>query len=148
MHPGDGPGVVELPPEEFASVFSAAGASASGDALQLVDVREEWEWKTARLPGFKLCPLSRFAEWCALLTATRAIGPRRALPLTQQHSCRGPTIGEELRKDEAVYVLCHHGVRSRNAANWLVSQGFQTVFNISGGIDAYALRVDSRVPQY
>jgi rhodanese-related sulfurtransferase len=31
--------------------------------VQLVDVREQWEFDTAQLPGFKLFPLSQFQEW-------------------------------------------------------------------------------------
>jgi len=46
-------------------------------------------------------------------------------------------------------VLCHHGVRSRSAANWLVQQaGFKVVYNISGGIDAFARQVDDSIPLY
>ena len=46
-------------------------------------------------------------------------------------------------------VLCHHGVRSRSVAEFLVSRaGFTNVDNISGGIDAYSRRVDAAVPLY
>ena len=46
-------------------------------------------------------------------------------------------------------VLCHHGVRSRSVAEFLVSRaGFTHVSNISGGIDAYSRRVDGSVPLY
>ncbi len=46
-------------------------------------------------------------------------------------------------------VLCHHGVRSRSVAEFLVSRaGFTDVSNITGGIDAYSLRADKTVPRY
>ena len=61
---------------------------------------------------------------------------------------RAPSIEEDFDKSEPVYVLCHHGVRSRSAANWLVSLGFPRVYNISGGIDAWTRRVDDSVPMY
>ena len=61
---------------------------------------------------------------------------------------RAPSIEDDFDKSEPVYVLCHHGVRSRSAANWLVSLGFGRVYNISGGIDAWTRRVDDSVPMY
>ena len=47
-----------------------------------------------------------------------------------------------------VYVLCHHGIRSVQVAMWLAQQGYKNVFNVSGGIDAYARQVDSSVGFY
>ena len=46
-------------------------------------------------------------------------------------------------------VLCHHGVRSRAVAEFLVQRaGFTAVYNITGGIDRYSRSVDSDVPLY
>jgi rhodanese-related sulfurtransferase len=47
-----------------------------------------------------------------------------------------------------VYVLCHHGSRSMQATMWLIQQGYKNIFNISGGIDAYARKVDPSVGLY
>ena len=45
-------------------------------------------------------------------------------------------------------VLCHHGVRSAQLARFLVDNGFKKVWNLTGGIDAYAANVDGSVPRY
>ncbi|MDW8452067.1 MAG: hypothetical protein RML39_01250 [Oscillatoriaceae cyanobacterium SKYGB_i_bin93] len=45
-------------------------------------------------------------------------------------------------------VLCHHGIRSAYMCKWLSQQGFTNVKNVVGGIDAYALAVDPKVPRY
>jgi len=45
-------------------------------------------------------------------------------------------------------VLCHHGIRSGQMCQWLRSQGFTAVRNITGGIDAYSQQVDASVPRY
>ncbi len=60
----------------------------------------------------------------------------------------GEDIGEQLDKDKQTVVLCHHGVRSQNVAQFLVDKGFQRVANVSGGIDAYSRLVDRSVPLY
>jgi hypothetical protein len=48
---------------ELGEALAAAAASGEAPALQLVDVREEWEAEVASLPGFRLLPLSRAEEW-------------------------------------------------------------------------------------
>ncbi len=47
-----------------------------------------------------------------------------------------------------VACLCHHGARSMQVANFLVSRGFESVVNIAGGIDAWSVEVDPRVNRY
>jgi rhodanese-related sulfurtransferase len=47
-----------------------------------------------------------------------------------------------------VVCLCHHGVRSNQAAYFFLSQGYTNVRNVTGGIDAYARVVDPAVPKY
>ena len=144
--PGDDPHVVELQPEAFAKLREA------GEVLQCIDVREEWEHQTASLAGFQLRPLSRMSEWCAARCCAWRGLDCEAVALTAcslTHARRAPNIEEDFDKSEPVYVLCHHGVRSRSAANWLVSLGWVgTVYNISGGIDAWTRRVDGSVPMY
>ncbi len=53
-----------------------------------------------------------------------------------------------LPKDAFIVVHCHHGVRSRNAAEKLVQEGFRNVHNLTGGIDAWSAEVDPSVPRY
>jgi len=47
-----------------------------------------------------------------------------------------------------IVVMCHHGVRSQSAAEKLVAEGFRSVYNLRGGIDAWSRVVDSKVPRY
>ena len=51
-------------------------------------------------------------------------------------------------KDAPIALHCHHGVRSRAAAEQLVIDGFTHVFNLEGGIEAWSLDVDPSVPRY
>jgi monothiol glutaredoxin len=53
-----------------------------------------------------------------------------------------------LPKDTAIVMQCHHGVRSRNAAERLLRDGYKNVYNLEGGIDAWSLQVDSKVARY
>ena len=54
----------------------------------------------------------------------------------------------ELDPGRPVAVLCHHGGRSQRVAMYLASNGFATVANIAGGIDAWSLQRDASVPRY
>jgi rhodanese-related sulfurtransferase len=51
-------------------------------------------------------------------------------------------------KDATIYVMCHHGNRSGQVTAWLTQQGWKHVFNVSGGIDEYAQKVDQSVGFY
>ncbi|BAZ28765.1 rhodanese domain-containing protein [Cylindrospermum sp. NIES-4074] len=106
------------------SVEELAQRLSSGDVgIQLVDVREPQEVDIASIEGFVNLPLSQFAEW------------------NQQVPSRFDAHAETL-------VLCHHGVRSAQMCQWLVTQGFTNVKNIAGGIAAYSTLVDPAIPQY
>jgi rhodanese-related sulfurtransferase len=54
----------------------------------------------------------------------------------------------ELDPTQPVLSLCHHGMRSLQVAHFLERQGFEQVFNIAGGIDAWSREVDASVPLY
>jgi rhodanese-related sulfurtransferase len=45
-------------------------------------------------------------------------------------------------------VLCHHGARSQRVASFLEAQGFAHLANVAGGIEAWALEVDTSVKRY
>ncbi len=111
--------IPQITVEELASRL-AAGFS---EPVQLLDVREPEEIAIARLECFKNLPLSAFSEWSGHI-ATR------------------------LDPHAETIVLCHHGVRSAQMCQWLMQQGFTNVKNVVGGIDAYAIAVDRRVPRY
>jgi len=51
-------------------------------------------------------------------------------------------------RESTIFVLCHHGNRSMQVTAWLTQQGWKNVFNIHGGIDEYARRVDGSVGLY
>ena len=91
-----------------------------GDAFALIDVREPWEWQTARIDGSKHVPMGDV--------------PTRA--------------HQELDPDAHIVVLCHHGVRSLNVTHWLRQQGFEKAQSMRGGIDRWSRVVDARVPLY
>lgn len=96
-----------------------AARLARGESPLLLDVREEWEYAIAALPGSVLVPLGTLQQ------RTGSLDP------------------------QAEYVVyCHHGGRSAMAAQWLRSQGFARVANLEGGIDAWSLEVDASVPRY
>jgi rhodanese-related sulfurtransferase len=85
----------------------------------LLDVREPWELDVCRLPQ------------------TRSM-PMRAVP------ARYP----ELARDGEVVIVCHHGARSYQVAMFLEHQGFSRVFNLQGGLAAWARDVDPSMPTY
>ncbi|HET7794940.1 MAG TPA: rhodanese-like domain-containing protein, partial [Rhizobacter sp.] len=49
---------------------------------------------------------------------------------------------------QPILGLCHHGVRSLQVVAFLARQGYEHVYNIAGGIDAWAHEVDASVPTY
>ncbi len=54
----------------------------------------------------------------------------------------------ELDRTTPIVCQCHHGVRSRNAAEQLVAIGFREVYNLTGGIAAWSQAIDPEVPTY
>lgn len=54
----------------------------------------------------------------------------------------------EIPRDRQVVVYCHTGGRSMMVASYLMGEGFPSVANLSGGIDAWSRRVDPGVPRY
>ncbi|MFO0590086.1 MAG: Grx4 family monothiol glutaredoxin [Polyangiaceae bacterium] len=60
--------------------------------------------------------------------------------------------GEEklrsLPKDTPIVFQCHHGMRSRSAAEHFLTQGYRDVYNLTGGIEAWSSEVDPKVPHY
>jgi monothiol glutaredoxin len=55
---------------------------------------------------------------------------------------------ESLDRATPLAFYCHHGVRSRAAAQRFVELGFREVYNLAGGIDAWSREVDPKVPRY
>lgn len=105
------------------SVDALAAHLKESQEIQLIDVREPQELAIVHLPGFQNLPLSEFAAWSG------------NIPTHLDPHCE-------------TLVICHHGMRSAQMCQWLVSQGFTDVKNIRGGIDAYAVEVDPDLPRY
>lgn len=55
---------------------------------------------------------------------------------------------ETLAKDTPLVFFCHVGVRSQVAAERYRLRGFVNLYNLAGGIDAWSLHVDPKVPRY
>ncbi|HEU4669426.1 MAG TPA: Grx4 family monothiol glutaredoxin [Dyella sp.] len=53
-----------------------------------------------------------------------------------------------LPKDTPIAFICHHGVSSRGVAERFAAHGFSQVFNVEGGMDAWAAQIDPSVPRY
>lgn len=53
-----------------------------------------------------------------------------------------------LPSDKKIIVLCHHGMRSANVQQYLIACGFDNVFNLAGGIHAWAIQVDPEMARY
>ena len=54
----------------------------------------------------------------------------------------------ELNPDQQIIIHCHAGGRSRRAVEFLMQQGFSNVFNLRGGITAWANEIDPKMPKY
>ena len=50
--------------------------------------------------------------------------------------------------DMPMMLICYEGIRSRQAGQYFISQGFQQVYNISDGIDGWSQNVDPAIPRY
>ena len=59
-----------------------------------------------------------------------------------------PNRLNELNKTQQIIIHCHAGGRSRRATEYLLSQGFTNVFNLRGGITAWANEIDPKMPKY
>lgn len=89
--------------------------------FRLIDVRKEDEFAICRLDWAELIPLAQIAEQAPLRLVD---------------------------KDKPIVVYCHHGMRSAHAASILRSIGYEHVYNLTGGIDAWAERVEPAMRRY
>ena len=109
--------------QDLIGMAPAATQAAGAAQLLLLDVREPWEFALAaiRIEGLE----------------TRLM-PMNSVP------------AEFARLDPArpVVCICHHGARSAQVVAFLERQGFEAVYNLAGGIDAWSTQVDADVPRY
>ena len=85
----------------------------------LLDVREPWELEGCGLPGTKAIPMA-------------------AVPARHM----------ELGREDELVIVCHHGARSFQVAMFLERQGYANVYNLFGGLAAWARDVDASMPTY
>jgi rhodanese-related sulfurtransferase len=92
----------------------------AGEELTLLDVREDWEVELAPVPTHTVhIPMGEISDRIA-----------------------------ELEPEKTTVVICRSGGRSAQVAQFLDRQGFEKVFNLSGGILAWSRVIDPRIPQY
>jgi len=53
-----------------------------------------------------------------------------------------------LNPDDEFVIVCHHGGRSMQVAMFLERQGFRALYNLMGGVDAWAGEVDPSLRRY
>jgi len=71
-----------------------------------------------------------------------------ALSLPFLHMDDGISRVRDLPFEAPLAFLCHHGSRSQQAAEHFRELGYREVYNIEGGIDAWADSVDASIPKY
>lgn len=98
-----------------------AALGTAGTDYLLLDVRTDQEFAIASLEGSTLIPL---------------------------HELESRVNELEAWRERRVVCMCHHGMRSAAAQDFLRAAGFQDVLNLWGGIDAYSAEVDPRIPRY
>ncbi|MWP46182.1 rhodanese-like domain-containing protein [Gilliamella sp. Pas-s27] len=61
-----------------------------------------------------------------------------------------PLYLDKIPDEVDIVIYCHHGIRSLNVANYLVENGFDSdyLYNLTGGIDAWALMVEKQMARY
>jgi len=89
------------------------------DEVTLVDVREQWEFDICQIKGAILMPMSEIANSYV-----------------------------NLNKDSKIALYCHSGIRSMHVADFLLSQGYQSLANLQGGIDAWTQDIDTTLERY
>lgn len=94
-------------------------ADPTRPAPVVVDVREPWETALCLIEGSIRIPLGEI--------------PRRI---------------DELPKGQPIVCVCHHGGRSQRAAMFLAQAGFADLYNLRGGITAWAEDVDPGMTRY
>ncbi|MFM2086757.1 MAG: hypothetical protein RLZZ237_1626 [Pseudomonadota bacterium] len=85
----------------------------------LLDVREQWEFEICQLDGATLMPMQSI-----------------------------PGRIDDLDEDAEIVCICHHGARSLNVAAFLEHHGFGKISNLTGGMHAWAVQVDSAMSKY
>ncbi len=105
--------------EELSAAEVAERMKARPGEILLLDVREPWERDLAVIEPSVHIPMNEIADRAA-----------------------------ELPQDREIVVYCHGGARSAMVAGYLAHHGYKSVANLAGGIDAWSVDVDEKVPRY
>jgi rhodanese-related sulfurtransferase len=92
---------------------------ASGEKIQLLDVRTREEFEAVKLPNAQLFTQELMQE-----------------------------ILSNWSRSDLTVVYDHQGARSMDAAAYFQGHGFDNVKSLRGGIDAYSAEVDASLPRY
>jgi monothiol glutaredoxin len=140
------------------SMDTASARRADGMTIDFV--------RTAATEGFKIenpnappkvreLPVEGLAKMLAahkpmLLLDVRTEEEREIVKLdgSVRFSSDDPEILDEVDRTMPIVLYCHHGVRSRAAAEHVIRMGFREVHNVLGGIDAWSLRIDPTAKRY
>jgi rhodanese-related sulfurtransferase len=91
----------------------------NGPAPKLIDVRTREEFEAVHLAGSELFTQELMQEMLA-----------------------------SWNRSEAVVMICHHGIRSMDAAAYFAGHGFENVKSLIGGMDAWSEQIDPNLPRY
>lgn len=94
-------------------------ADDSRPAPLLLDVREPWEFELCHIAGSQHMPMHLVPVRCS-----------------------------ELETERDIVAICHHGARSFQVAMFLENRGFGSVYNLTGGVEAWAVEVDPTMRRY
>jgi adenylyltransferase/sulfurtransferase len=111
-------------PENIPLEIDCKGVKAKLDAkadFLLVDCREADEYQKVHIAKAKLVPMSVIQD------RVNELAPY---------------------KQKEIVVHCHHGGRSLKVTHWLRSQGFANVKSMAGGIDQWAVEIDTKLARY
>ncbi|MEO6835751.1 MAG: rhodanese-like domain-containing protein [Candidatus Tumulicola sp.] len=75
--------------------------------------------------------------------ALASVSGALTIPMTEVHARVA-----DIPAGKPLVVMCHYGERSARVARFLVTYGFTDVYNLEGGIDAYASHLDPTVNRY
>lgn len=91
----------------------------ANEKIQLIDVREPHELEIATIGGINI--------------------PQNDIPQSL----------DKIDKNQKVVVYCRSGMRSANAINYIQSQtGQENLYNLKGGILAWADQIDNSITKY
>ena len=91
----------------------------SAEEIQIIDVREHFEWDICHIEGALNIPMNLIIESI-----------------------------DKISKDITTVIMCHHGIRSMNVIHYLESIGYKNLINLDGGIHAWSANVDKSMSTY